>query len=67
MIFLILINILTEYSEHSVVSDLDLHCLYMSYKKDTRLIWVYVLSQHCIIQVDFLCAILIEGIMGTFM
>ena len=25
---------------HSAASDLGLHCLYMSHKKDTRLIWV---------------------------
>ena len=27
---------------HSVASDLGLHCLPMSYKKDARLIWVNV-------------------------
>ena len=27
---------------HSAASDLDLHCLLMSYKKDARLIWVKI-------------------------
>ena len=27
---------------HSVASDLGLHCLPLSHKKDARLIWVYI-------------------------
>ena len=30
---------------HTAVSDLGLHCLPMSHKKDARLIWVNGLSQ----------------------
>ena len=29
----------TDQTLHSVASDLSLHCLHMSHKKDTRLIW----------------------------
>ena len=50
MVFIISIQILIDHpvrkhgdpdqTPHSVASDLGLHCLPMSYKKDARLIWV---------------------------
>ena len=48
MVFFIFIKILIEHSvskqwrPHSAASDLDLHCLLMSHKKDARLIWVKI-------------------------
>ena len=36
-------------SSHSVASDLGLHCMPMSHRKDARLIWVNWKSELCIV------------------
>ena len=53
-----------DQTPHPVASDLDLHCLPMSHKKDTRLLWVNHRNctfSHCMIHLhksiaDFACA-----------
>ena len=50
----------TDQMQHSLASDLGLHCLHMSHKKDARLIWVKELVNtriipKAVILADYLC------------
>ena len=45
MVFFIFLQILIEHSANSATSDLGLHCLHMSHKKDARLIGVKSLAR----------------------
>ena len=50
----------TNQMQHSLASDLGLHCLHMSHKKDARLIWVKELVNKrvipkAVILADYLC------------
>ena len=59
-IICLVLNVLlvnSEYMPHSVASDLGLHCLSLSRKKDARLIWANAYS--CVIKEGFFIWVLI--------